>query len=174
MKFIFNNYWFSNFRYSSSISALSYQPMPAGGWKNWTVEYNLTWLKDEVENGETFCLIGEVDDLLAQAKNAGIKRGTKCTIGVEILYLINMGYTPRRLTRSDEFYALYGNIIPQVLAVLEPPAAISDNIAEIHKKFISYAPYASISGSEDLFWTRENREFLVDFLYECAKLSFLL
>ena len=92
MKYIFDLYWFNNGgKDLLGITPNDYQDEPPEGWGNWTAEWNVNYMLRMIEQKESFMLVGNLNTLRGQAKNAG-NPGTRCMVGAEVLLLVSAGY----------------------------------------------------------------------------------
>ncbi len=106
MKYIFDVAWFENTgRQALDLNPADYEPMPRGGWQNWTLKQNLVYINEMVEQGMEFTLVGDIEELREQAKNAG-NGETRCAIGAIVLILYKTGFTVYRPDEDKPFHLL--------------------------------------------------------------------
>lgn len=92
MKYIFDLYWFNNGGSKVlGITPKDYQDEPPGGWQNWTAKWNVGYMLRMIQQKESFMLVGALDALRGQARNAG-NPDTRCMVGAEVLLLVSAGY----------------------------------------------------------------------------------
>lgn len=157
MKYIFNNYWFEHQGTLHGPVGGDFQEKPKGGWKNWTIKHNLDWMLKMYREGEEFTLIGEVDDLVKQAKNAGKKPTTKCTLGIEVIFLLALGYTIQPPDKDS---------IDKSLCIFQPPEnepteQMQQAIARIYGDAVLQF---DTNGTPSRFWTTERQGWYLQVL----------
>lgn len=149
MKYIFDLYWFTHGGGKTlGIKPSDYQDEPPRGWENWTAKWNVDYMLKMIDQKESFMLVGDLETLRGQAKNAG-NPNTRCMVGAEVLLLVSAGYRfyypPPPEFGGNQFY----------IRRFDPT---HNNAREDHQRIIEDAcKYLSNKGNSHEFWIDERK-----------------